>query len=378
MRLDKQMKDKNTKKYVFVVLIGVLAFWLLNNISIITNILSVIFNVLKPFLLGGVIAYILNVPMRKIEKFLSTKIKNNDSLVRVISIICSLLLFVLVLAFVAFLLIPELVENIKMLVSTIPAFIDNVELYILDMLGKYPDVQISIKEMFTESNNLTQVASNLLNYILNGAVGFIGNLLSGFVTFFMALIFSVYMLVQKEYLVKGSKKVICALFSKKHSDYLMNVGKMTNETFSKFISGQCLEAVILGVIMFIVLSIFRFDYALIISVLTAVTALIPIFGAMIAMAVGAILIAITKPVDAVIFVVVFFIVQQIEGNFIYPKVVGKSVGLSPLWTLLAITVGGNLFGIMGMLIGLPLASVVYALFKTHINLKLKEKKIKIK
>ena len=146
--------------------------------------------------------------------------------------------------------------------------------------------------------------------------------------------------------------------------------------FSKFISGQCVEAAILGSIFFVVLSIFRFPYALIISILTTVTALIPIFGAMIAMIIGAILIAITNPIQAVIFIIVFQVIQQIEGNFIYPRVVGKSVGLSPMWTLLAITVGGSLFGIVGMLIGLPLASILYAIIKVNVNNRLKEKKIK--
>ena len=158
---------------------------------------------------------------------------------------------------------------------------------------------------------------------------------------------------------------------------ITEIGSLANKTFSKFISGQCVEAIILGLIIFFTSIIFRFPYSLIIAVLTAVTALIPIFGALIAMLVGAILIAITNPIQAIIFMVVFQIVQQIEGNFIYPKVVGKSVGLSPLWTLLAITVGGNLFGIPGMLLGLPLASVVYALIKEFVNTRLKEKDIKI-
>ena len=158
---------------------------------------------------------------------------------------------------------------------------------------------------------------------------------------------------------------------------ILELGKLTNQTFTKFVSGQCLEATILGTIFFIVLSILRFPYALIISVLTTITALIPIFGAMIAMVIGAILIAIESPLQALIFIIVFLVIQQIEGNFIYPKVVGKSVGLSPMWTLLAITVGGNLFGIPGMLIGLPLASIAYALVKEIVNNKLKDKKIEI-
>ena len=152
---------------------------------------------------------------------------------------------------------------------------------------------------------------------------------------------------------------------------------MTNKTFSKFISGQCLEAVIVGILMFIAFSLFKFPYALIIAVLTAITALIPIFGALIAMVVGAILIGLNNPMQVILFIIVFLVIQQIEGNLIYPKVVGKSVGLSPIWTLLSITVGGNLFGIPGMLLGLPIASIVYAFIKSTVNNRLKEKQIEI-
>lgn len=165
--------------------------------------------------------------------------------------------------------------------------------------------------------------------------------------------------------------------NKNRAEKLIEIGILGNKTFSKFISGQCVEAVILGCLMFIAFNVFRFPYALIIAVLTAVTALIPIFGALIAMIIGAILIGITNPIKAVVFIIVFQVIQQIEGNLIYPKVVGKSVGLSPLWTLLAISAGGNLFGIPGMLLGLPVASVAYALSKSIINDKLKEKQIKI-
>ena len=206
------------------------------------------------------------------------------------------------------------------------------------------------------------------------SISFITSFISSLVTLFTALVFSCYMLSQKEYLIYGLKKVLNAYFSKSKSDKILGICTLSNNTFSKFVSGQCLEALILGVIFFVVLSIFRFPYALLISLLTSITALIPIFGALIAMVIGAILIATINPLQALLFIVLFLIIQQIEGNVIYPKVVGKSVGLSPIWTLLAVTVGGNLFGILGMLIGLPLASIVYALIKKDINNKVQEKK----
>ena len=153
----------------------------------------------------------------------------------------------------------------------------------------------------------------------------------------------------------------------------MNVARLTHKTFSKFLSGQCIDASFLGLIMFVVLIILRFPYALLISVLTAITALVPVFGAIVAMVVGAILIAITSPFQALMFILVFQIVQQIDNNFIYPRVVGSSVGLSPIWTLFAISVGGSLFGAIGMLVGLPLASVLYTLFKDKVNYNINRK-----
>lgn len=370
---------KELKNYIILILIAIFTYWGLNNLDIIVNILKTIYNVFLPFTLGGIIAYILNIPTTKIETFIikNTKKKQKSSLIRIISIIISLLIFLAVIFFIALLLIPELVENIELLLNNIPNLMTNIENFILDLLDKYPDIQIEIKEIFSGTGNVTNIVSNILNYIINGAVGFISSLVSSCVTIFTAIIFSIYMLSQKEYLQRGIKKILYAYMSKEKVYKITEIGSLANKTFSKFISGQCVEAIILGLIIFFTSIIFRFPYALIIAVLTAVTALIPIFGALIAMVVGAILIAITNPIQAIIFMIVFQIVQQIEGNFIYPKVVGKSVGLSPLWTLLAITVGGNLFGIPGMLLGLPLASVVYALIKEFVNTRLKEKDIKI-
>ena len=371
---------KELRKWMFLILFSALSFWIVNNFSIIFGIVSKIFKVLFPFILGCVIAYILNIPMMKIESLLKKIIKKNKykNLVRIISIILSLMIFVFVLVFIAFLLIPELISNVESLINSIPKVINDLKVWIVDLLDKYPDIQIQINNAFSNSeHSVSSIVSSILNYLLNSALGFMGNLVSGFATVFTSIIFSIYMLCQKEGLIKGFKKVLYAYINKEKVDKFLEVGSLANNTFSKFISGQCVEAVILGCLIFVALKIFSFPYALIISVLTAVTALIPIFGAIIAMVIGAILIGITNPIKAIFFIVVYQTIQQIEGNLIYPRVVGKSVGLSPLWTLLAITAGGSLFGIVGMLVGLPVASVLYALIKESVNKKIKGKKINI-
>ena len=370
------------KKWIVLVLVGVLAFWGLNNLELIFDVLENIYRVFSPFILGFVLAYILNIPMMKVEKLLKKAIPDKyedkySGAIRLVSIILSILLLVLVIAFVGFLLIPELIENIESLMNNIPAFIEGGKDWVINLLDKYPDVQREIEVMFAESGNVSGIVSSIFTYIINGIVGFVSGFVGGFVYIFTGIIFAIYMLCQKEYLVDGIKRLVYAFADKRKANKIMDISKLTNKTFSKFISGQCVEAVILGTIMFVVCLLGRFPYALIIGVLTALTALIPIFGAFIACGVGAVLIAITNPLQALIFIAVFVIIQQIEGNVIYPKVVGKSVGLSPLWTLLAITVGGNLCGVVGMIIGLPLASVVYAIGKESIKKKLDRKDIEI-
>ena len=380
MKLENSFRE--LQKWIILVLVGVGAFWLLNNLEIIGDFFSTIYQVFFPFILGGVLAYVLNIPMVKIEKFVKAFIPDKKEeklkgLIRALAIIISLLLLLLIISLVAFLLIPELVENIELLMKNIPGLIDKVEMFVLDLVDKYPEIQTQVKDAFSQTGNVTSIISSVLNYVVNGVVGFVSNLVSGFVTTFTALIFAIYMLSQKEYLIGGMKKIVYAYTEKKHSKKIMEVATLTNKTFSSFVSGQCVEAVILGTIIYVVSLLCGFPYALLIGVLTAITALIPIFGGFIAAGVGAVLIAISNPLQAVIFIAVFLVVQQIEGNFIYPKVVGKSVGLSPLWTLLAITVGGNLFGVVGMLVGLPLASVVYTLLKDNVKEKLNEKKVDV-
>lgn len=366
------------RKWIILILIAIFSYWGLNNFDKLLGVINTGYKVLEPFILGGVIAFVLNILVNKIEKYLNKWIKNRRfKLVRFISIILSLLIFILVIVFTAFLLIPELIENIQMLMESVPGLIGDAQNSILNLLDKYPDIQNEISKMFAESGNVSTIISNVLNYFITGAIGFIGSLVSSFITIFTAIIFAIYMLAQKEYLIRGTKKVLYSLLNKKRADKLVEIGTLANKTFSKFISGQCLEAIILGGLMFIAFTISGFPYALMLAVLTAITSLIPIFGALIAMVIGAILIGIGDPVQAIIFVIVFQVVQQIEGNFIYPRVVGASVGLSPLWTLLAITVGGNLFGIPGILLGLPVASVLYALIKELVNGRLKNKAIKI-
>lgn len=366
------LKKEEMRKWITLIIIAVFSYWFATNIDLILSILTKLLTALKPFILGLITAFILNIPMTKIENILNKLIKNDKGKVRIISIVISLVIFISIIGFVLLLLIPEIIESIENLIKIAPSIINDIETWTINLLDKYPDLQLEIQKIF-DKVNLDTIVPSTLNYIVNGTITFLTNLVSGIITTFTAVVFSIYILSQKEYIIEGTKKLMNAYLPTKIQTRTIEIGRLSNQTFSKFISGQCVEAIILGTIFFVVLSILRFPYALIISVLTTITALIPIFGAMIAMAVGAVLIAIESPLQAAIFIVIFQAIQQIEGNFIYPKVVGKSVGLSPMWTLFAITIGGSLFGIIGMLTFLPIASICYALLKDDVSKKIEEK-----
>lgn len=243
------------------------------------------------------------------------------------------------------------------------------------MVKDYPEVQNKIKDLFLNTGNVNDILMNILNYLINGSINFVSSFVNSVVTIFTAFVFAVYMLLQKENLMNGAKTVLKAYLGDKKSKKVTEIGKLANDVFSKFVSGQCLESVILGLIFFVILSICGFPYSLLISVLVAITSLIPFFGAFIALVIGAILIATQSFTQAIIFVLIFLVTQQIENNLIYPKVVGKSVGLSPLWTLLAITVGGSIFGIVGMIIGLPIASILSVLLKKDVKARINKRNL---
>ncbi len=373
------LSKRNMKKLMILITFGIGLFWALTNLSDILAFFSHALHLLFPFILGAIIAFILNIPMTKIENFLRKKQNNKKTKIpiRTISITLSLVIFVGIILLICFLLIPELIENIQLLIKNIPDFISDIQAWVLDLVDSYPEIQNQIEEVFKDTTSVNNIMVTVLNYVINGSLNFITSLVTSVFTIFTAIVFAVYMLSQKEYLERGIKKLMYAYMKKESVTKIMELANLANKTFSKFISGQCVEAVILGMIFFVCLTVLRFPYAVIISVLTTMTALIPMFGAMIAMMIGALLIAVTNPLQAILFIIVFQIIQQIENNFIYPKVVGKSVGLASMWTLMAVILGGSLLGITGMIIGLPLASILYAVLRNETNEQLEKKKIKI-
>lgn len=373
--------NKNNKNILFIVFAGILFFVGLQNISGILGFAQAGLGLFFPFVLGGAIAFILNVPMKNIEIRLFGKNKKIKShgLKRSISFFITLLFVVCIVLVVMLVVIPELIRTCNSLVKQIPRAYEEVTKYIESLNTQWPQLQHLIDQDSIDLDTLTKNAIEFLQNIamgfLNSTVGIVGGVLSSIVSFFISFTFAIYILFQKEKLGCQAKKILYAVLPMKVVDRIVYIGKLSNSTFSGFLSGQCLEACILGTMFFVSMTIFRMPYAWMMGVLIAFTALIPIFGAFMGLIIGFLLILLINPVQAFGFVILFFVLQQIEGNLIYPHVVGGSVGLPSIWVLFAVTIGANLMGIAGMVIFIPFCSVLYTLIRESVNKRLIVRKI---
>ncbi|WP_024295892.1 AI-2E family transporter [Lacrimispora indolis] len=330
----------------------------------------------SPFLLGGVMAFILNVPMRRIEKMLP--VKEESRLRRPFSLCLTLVFVVGVLLLVIFVVMPQLFETILSLQNSIPTFLASVKEEAERLFAQNPEIADYINSIQIDWKAFLEGVVGFLSTgagsVLSSTVSAAMSIINGVTTFVIALVFAIYILLQKETLSRQFQKLMKAFLPEAVMVRTLEILKLVSETFSNFLAGQCLEAVILGSMFFLTLSVFRLPYGLLIGVLIAFTALIPMFGAFIGCAIGAFLMLMVKPLDAVIFLIIFFVLQQVEGNFIYPHVVGNSVGLPSIWVLVAVTIGGSAMGIVGMLVFIPLCSVVYAILREIVNGRLEKKK----
>lgn len=370
MKLDKE----NTKKIILIITVGIIIYLGLQNLNVIFKGIGGLLKILNPFILGACIAFILNVIVNLIEsKWLKNRKKNKilERIKRPLSIFLSMLILFAVIFFVIFLVIPELISTIDSITTYIPGIATNVQNWLYEMTDNYPQINDMVSSINIDWNNIDEETIKLLQTwagtILSSSINIVISIFSGVANFVIGLIFAVYILLQKEKLGAQFKKIMKAYMKPEFMEKTLKIFRVTNSAFTKFITGQVTEACILGILCFIGMIIFRMPYALTISVLIGFTALIPIFGAFIGAGVGALLIAVQNPMLAVGFIIYIIILQQIEGNIIYPKVVGNSVGLPGIWVMVAVTLGGSLWGITGIAISVPIASILYALIRENVN-----------
>lgn len=380
MDLSKLSMKKIRELIIFTVLL-VVALW---KFEVVIDVLKTIWGIIFPFVLGGAIAFVINVPMSFLEKKIFGKTKDGNKvgkkLARPISLLLTIILAVGVIALVMFGVIPQLTRTMGSLMISIANFVPQMQNWIRDFSHNNQEIMKLVNQVQFNQDQAIKWGISILGSgagnMMNTTMSAVGSIVSGFATFFIAFSFACYILFQKEKLHVQIRKVFFAFISKQKAEVFLKICSLTYQTFANFLTGQCVEAVILGSMFVVTLSILKMPYALLIGTLIAFTALIPIFGAFIGCAVGCFLIFMVSPKQAILFIIVFLILQQIEGNLIYPHVVGGSVGLPSIWVLAAVTIGGNLMGIVGMLIFIPLVSVLYTIFREFVYLRLEEKNIK--
>ncbi len=356
----------------------ILIYAVVMNIGSLGGLIGKIGDIFSPIVAGTVIALILGTPMALFERFLDflnakSKLKKKlpEKAVHMISLILTYILAGVALSFVIMVLIPALVDSVNEISRAVESAYPKVLAFLEKQDIKTDDIRAIIDGLDFKSvvSTLTSNAGTIVNTLLSSVSG----IFSGLVNAFTATIFSIYLLSNKKRLHKQYLKIVDAYFSERIAPKVKYVVKLVITTFTKFFSGQFLEAIILGLIFFIAMNIFGFPYAPVISMIIGITAFIPYVGAFIGCAIGALLIIFQSPMRALLFIVMFLIIQQLENNLIYPRVVGTSVGLPAMWTFTALIVGGAMYGVVGMLVFIPLASIIYTLVKNDVTSRLKAK-----
>ncbi len=378
-----ELNKENIKRIIFIIVISLVIFWGLNHYNIILNGVSYGISILFPFILGLCIAFVVNVILRIVESVWDyifknkNNIKTKGSLKRAVCVCISFLFVFSVLFIVIFIIAPELNKTVVSAIDMAPQYINEIEQKWTELTEKFAEYSITLPQFDKSSSEITENIKEFLkesgNYLINKTFEVTFSIFSLIFNIVLGMVFAIYILMGKEKLVKQCKKVIFAFLPESKAKSLIDILRLSNTTFTNFVTGQFTEAIIIGVLCFVGMLILKIPFALIISVLVGFTALIPVFGAFIGTFVGIFLIIMVEPIKAVWFVIFIVVLQQMEGNLIYPRVVGKSVGLPGIWVLLAVTVGGSAFGIVGMLISVPVCSVLYTLLSKEINKRLKNK-----
>ena len=379
----KFIRDEKTKNYFLLITYAIVLAYVFLNLDTVWNVVVTIIDLIKPFIIGICIAFVLNIPMKFFEEKVVGKLtKEKSKLKRLLSLIITIIVLVgLIIGLMTF-VIPQLAESCSTLVKNVPEYVDSLE--------KFMNKNINSKELLSSDvieevynkilsmgQNIIKIIGQVAGTIVSHALDITVGVTSTIINIVMAFIVSIYILLSKEKLFNQIKKILYAYMKKENVIKFLKVSKIANIKFTNFVRSQVIEACILGVLCFIGMTICSMPYALLISTIIGVTALVPIFGAFVGAILSAFIVLMVSPIKVILFAVIFVVIQQIEGNLIYPFVVGNSIGLSALWVLFAITVGGNAFGVVGMLIGVPLFGVLYTLISITTNKRLEKRNINI-
>ena len=380
MKLDR----KTIKKLLFIITFTVFLLVGVQRLDVVLFTIHYVIKLFMPFIIGGCIAFIVNLPMRFIETKLLRRLWNNKILNkcrRPISMILSLVFLISIIGVVSLLIIPEFIDKLGLFLNSISSVVDKVGIWINDFIKKNPQIEKYIGNMDVDWTSIgatvTDSIRGICNTLFTSTFSVVSTFINSIINLMISFMFAMYLLARKEELAKGSRQLLYAYVNMKWAKRIHKFCSLSYETFSKFISGQCIEALIQFGVFLLLLSLLRFPYPVLISVFIAFMSLIPIFGSYISSYTSAFLILMSNPLQALLFLVLFMVVQQLDSSFIYPKVVGNAVGLPAIWVIVAVSIGGRLLGIVGMVTFIPLVSVCYTMVKEHTTKRLERKNLTI-
>lgn len=381
-------KEKRQIRLVlFIITCALLINAFLQNMLPVLGFIKLLLSMVTPFLISLGVAFLLNMPMTMIENKLLAKLPFKKSLRRTLAILLTILLVFGVIGFILTMIVPQLISSVQIFISNIPEFINKLETlmkgqdWAQPFLGQITKALQEIQRISVLDYLKTWLSNDtatIINRIFNSLLGTVSSVFSGFITVFLVFVFSIYTLSSKETLSRQGKELLYSTLPEADADRVMYVGYTAYDNFHNFFTGQFLEAMLLGVMNFIGMSILQLPYAPVISVLISFGALIPMIGAVLAGLVGILIILTASPVDAISYAIFIVILQQFDGNLTYPRIVGKSLGLPALWVLFSVTVGAAIFGILGMLLFVPLASTTYDLLTDYKTRQLVRRNIDVR
>lgn len=377
------IKD-NTKRILLISAAIILMLTVAFNLTVVWMALKSFFAIFTPIIIGFCIAFVLNLIMRLFERYvfggLSTAKKPRPTLVRILSLVSTIITALAAIALILLVIVPQVIKTANSIVAGFPSFASRATVFVRELLERFDVKPERITELMLGGeaffDKIADFAKTNLNGVVKSVVSIGGSVVSVTSDIFFGLFIAVYFLADKDRIIRQCKRLVRAILKPDSYVKVSHIGRVAGKSFSNFLGGQFLEAIILGSLCFIGMLIFRFPYAPVISVLVGVTALIPIVGAWAGGGISAVLILTRSPIQALWFLLFFIVLQQIEGNFIYPKVVGKQVGLPGVWVLIAVVVGTGLFGAGGALLSVPLAAVVYALTSEFVSSREKKRQEK--
>lgn len=379
-----ELNRSNMKKLMLLIAFGIVLYLGLQNLHHISDLTDLIGSIFQPIFLGLAFTFILNVLLRQVELCLFAPLNRRFTKIwpkirRPLSLLTTIVIVLGIIALIILIVVPELVLTITNLTNNIPGFFNELQKTLIKISDDYPNLGEYFRNIDIDWANVSQMMAlygqKIASTLVDSTVALTTNVFHGAITFILGFVISMNILMQKEKLQNQAKRVLYAYLPQKTTVKFIRLCSLTNRAFSNFIAGQCTEACILGTLCFIGMNIFGFPYALLVSVLVTFMALIPILGSLFSTIIGALLILIVSPIQAIWYVVFFVTLQQLEGNLIFPRVVGSKVGLPALWVLAAVTIGGNAFGVIGMLVNIPICSVLYILLREDVNKRLEKLRI---